>query len=110
MRVWWTISLRHKRNPMLLRRKLLPSVIEISKTIVYPNPSSDGKVNIVFEDANVSRDISVSDMSGRTVKQLKGVTANNITIDNLTPGMYSLRIVIPSTGDQSVEKIMVNKR
>ncbi len=83
---------------------------QIGKTIVYPNPSSDGKVNIVFEDANLSRDISVSDMSGRTVKQLKGVTANNITIDNLTPGMYSLRIVIPSTGDQSVEKIMVNKR
>ncbi len=83
---------------------------QAGKTIVYPNPSSDGKVNIVFEDATVSRDISVTDMSGRTIKQLKGITSNNITIDNLTPGMYSLRIVVPSTGDQSVEKIVVNKR
>ena len=83
---------------------------QIGKTIVYPNPSSDGKVNIVFEDAAVSRDISVSDMSGRTVKQLKGVTANNITIENLTPGVYSLRIVVPSTGDQLIEKIVVNNR
>ena len=83
---------------------------QLGKTIVYPNPTNDGKVNVVFEDGNVSRDISVSDMSGRTVKQLRGITNNNITIENLTPGMYSLRIVIPSTGEQSVEKIVVNKR
>jgi hypothetical protein len=80
------------------------------KTIIYPNPTADGKVNIVFEENNVSRDISVSDMTGRTIKQMKGVTANNITIENLTPGMYSLRIVIPGTGEQTVEKIVVNKR
>ena len=83
---------------------------QLGKTVVYPNPTNDGKVNIVFEDGNVSRDISVSDMSGRTIKQLRGITNNNITIENLTPGMYSLRIVIPSTGEQSVEKIVVNKR
>jgi len=81
------------------------------RTVVYPNPSSDGKVNIVFEDGgSVSRDIAVSDMSGRTVKLMKGVTNNNVTIDNLTPGIYSLRIVVPATGEQSVEKIVVNKR
>ena len=83
---------------------------QLGKTIIYPNPSSDGKVNIVFEETNVSRDISVSDMSGRIVKQLKGVTNNNITIENLAPGMYSLRIVTQSTGDQTVEKIVVNKK
>jgi|CXWL01.1.fsa_nt_gi hypothetical protein len=83
---------------------------QLGKTIVYPNPSINGRVNVVFEEANVIRDISVSDMSGRTVKQLKGVTNNNITIENLAPGMYSLRIVIPATGEQVVEKIVVNKR
>ncbi len=80
------------------------------QTIIYPNPSNDGKVNIVFEERNVSRDISLTDMSGRNIKQLKGVTSNNITIDNLTPGLYSLRIIIPGTGEQTVEKIVVNKR
>ncbi|MEO7922618.1 MAG: T9SS type A sorting domain-containing protein [Chitinophagaceae bacterium] len=83
---------------------------QTGKTVVYPNPTNDGKVNIVFEDANVSRDISVSDMSGRTVKQLRGITNNNIQIDNLTPGIYSIRIVVTATGDQTVEKIVVNKR
>ena len=83
---------------------------QTGKTVVYPNPTNDGKVTIVFEDANVARNISVTDISGRTVKQLNNVSNNNITIDNLTPGMYSVRIVVPATGDQSVEKIVVNKR
>src|SRR6185436_4285155 len=41
------------------------------KTIIYPNPSSDGKVNIIFEDVNAIRDVSVTDMSGRMIKQMK---------------------------------------
>jgi hypothetical protein len=48
-------------------------------------------------------------MSGRVIKQWKGVTNNNIQIDNLAPGMYSLKIVVSETGEQSVEKIIVSK-
>ena len=80
------------------------------KTIVYPNPSSDGKVNIIFEDMNGIRDISVSDMSGRVIKQMRGVTNNNITIDNLSAGFYTVRVVNNETGEQTVEKFVVNKR
>jgi hypothetical protein len=83
---------------------------QAGNTIVYPNPSFDGRVNIVFEDATVARDASLSDMAGRILKQWKGVTNNNIQIDNLTPGMYSLRIVVPETGEQSVQKIIVSRR
>jgi hypothetical protein len=83
---------------------------QLGKMIVYPNPSFDGKVRIVFEETTGVRDVSVSDMSGRTVKLLKGITNNNLEIDNLTPGVYSLRVVIRETGEQSIEKIIVNKR
>lgn len=82
----------------------------MSKVTVYPNPSSDGKVNIIFDDVNVTRDISVTDMSGRVIKLMKGITNNNVVIDNLTPGMYSLRIIVVATGEQVVDKIVVNKR
>ncbi len=78
--------------------------------IIYPNPTSDGKVNVVFEEKNTVRDLTVVDMSGRTVKQMKNITANSVQIDNLTPGMYTIRILIPATGEQTVEKIVVNKR
>lgn len=80
------------------------------RTIVYPNPSSNGKVNVVFEETNVIRDVTLFDMSGRAVKQWRAITNNNIQIDNLTPGIYSLRILATETGEQSVEKIVVNKR
>jgi len=78
--------------------------------IVYPNPTNDGKVNVVFEDKNVIREIALIDMSGRVVKQMKNVSNNNIVIDNLLSGMYTLRVYVPATGEQAVEKIVVNKK
>jgi hypothetical protein len=83
---------------------------QIGKTIVYPNPTADGRVNVVFEDASVTRNIAVVDMSGRIITQSSNITNNNITIGNLMPGMYSLRVMVPETGEQTVLKIVVNKR
>jgi hypothetical protein len=77
---------------------------------VYPNPSVDGRVNVVFDDAVAVRNVSVLDMSGRVVRQVNGITNNNITIENLNPGMYTVRVVVPETGAQGVQKIIVNKR
>lgn len=83
---------------------------QLGKTIIYPNPSHSGKVNVVFEDASGTREISVMDISGRMVRQIKGITNNNSTIENLNPGMYTIRIVAVETGEQVVEKVVVNKR
>lgn len=80
------------------------------KTIVYPNPSSDGKVSILFDDVSGIRDISLTDLSGRVIKQMKGITNNSIQIDNLTPGFYTIRIMNTETSEQVVEKFIVNKR
>jgi hypothetical protein len=82
---------------------------QMGQLIVYPTPTTDGKVNVSFEDAAI-RDITVSDMSGRVIRQMRGVSNNNITIENLTPGMYNLLVIIPATGEQAVAKIVVNKR
>ena len=81
-----------------------------SNTIIYPNPSGDGKVNIVFEGANSLRDVSLMDVSGKTLRQWKGVTNNNIHIANLNAGFYTVRIVNVETGEQVIEKFIVNKR
>jgi len=80
------------------------------KTIVYPNPSNDGKVNVVFPDVNTIRDVSLMDMNGRIVRQWKKIANNNIQIDNLTAGFYTIRIVETETGEQTVEKIVVKNR
>ncbi|HQV55417.1 MAG: T9SS type A sorting domain-containing protein [Chitinophagaceae bacterium] len=78
--------------------------------IIYPNPSTDGRINVVFDEGNAVRDISVQDMSGRVVKKISGVTNSNIQIENLTPGMYTIRVFERTTGAQTVQKIVVNKR
>jgi len=80
------------------------------KTIVFPNPSSDGKVNVVFEDKDVTRDVSLLDINGRMIKQWKNVLSNTLQIENLISGFYTLRIINTETGEQIVEKIVVKNR
>jgi Ice-binding-like/Secretion system C-terminal sorting domain len=77
------------------------------KIIVYPNPSANGQVSILFEDKEGIRDITLSDMIGRTVKEWQGITKNTLQITNLVTGIYTLRVIMRETGDQSVEKIIV---
>ncbi len=83
---------------------------QVGKITIYPNPSGDGKINILFDDANVTRNISISDMSGRMIKEIRSISNNNITITNLQPGMYTVKIAVAETGEQVVQKIVVNKR
>ncbi len=83
---------------------------QAGKIIVYPNPSFDGRTKIVFEDVSGTRDVSITDISGRMIKQWTGITNNNLEVDNLTPGFYSLRVVVRETGELSIEKIVVSKR
>ena len=80
------------------------------KTIVYPNPSNDGQVNVVFEDKDVSRNVSLTDVNGRVIKQWKNVLSNTLQIENLLTGFYTLRIINSETGEQIVEKIVVKDR
>lgn len=80
------------------------------KTIVFPNPSNDGNLNVVFEDKDVSRNISLTDVNGRIIKQWKNVLSNTLQIENLLTGFYTLRIINSETGEQIVEKIVVKSR
>jgi Secretion system C-terminal sorting domain len=83
---------------------------QMNRISIYPNPSSDGKVNIVFDEPNGSRDISLIDMAGRVVKQWKGSRSPNLQMVNLVPGMYSLLVIDLETGKQDVQKILINRR
>jgi hypothetical protein len=79
------------------------------KTIISPNPSTNGMVNVTFE-ASAKRDLQLTDMNGRMLKQWNGYNDNSLQLTNLTPGIYQLRIVDKETGTQSIEKIMVVNR
>jgi hypothetical protein len=76
-------------------------------TIVYPNPSNNGTVNIVFKDNESVKDISLMDSYGRVIRRWNGVTSNTIQIENLGAGMYNVRIVNRISGEQETQKIVV---
>jgi len=89
--------------------RIVRSETQENKVMVFPNPSKDGNINILFDDSRANRDVIVSDMSGRIVKQYTGVTTSNLRVDNLMPGVYSLRIVNQSNGKATIEKVVINR-
>jgi hypothetical protein len=78
-----------------------------SGNLVFPNPSRDGRMNVVFGDAGMLRDIKLTDMAGRVLKCWTGYQNNDLVIENLSPAIYNLIIVVKSTGERSNEKIVV---
>lgn len=80
-----------------------------SEIIVYPIPSLDGRVNVVFDDAKGTRDVSLIDMSGRLLRQWKALTSNTFQIDNLRQGVYTLRIQNVQTGEVAARKLIVTR-
>jgi hypothetical protein len=84
---------------------------EIKNTVLlYPNPSNTGKVNVVFDNANGLHDVLVSDATGRTVKTFKGISTNNVAIEGLNEGFYSVQVIDRTTNAVQVEKIVIQKR
>lgn len=80
-----------------------------SRTIVYPNPSSNGAFNIAFDNVSTFKNVYLSDVSGRMLKQWKNV-ANNLQVADLKPGVYTLRIVDVQSGVQTTKKVIINKQ
>lgn len=80
-----------------------------SKLTVYPNPSSTGRINLVFDNNSV-RDISVIDLNGRVVKQLRGESSSNVLLDLPQDGFYQVQITDRNTGEFMNEKLVVKKR
>jgi hypothetical protein len=80
------------------------------KLLVYPNPSTDGKVTLSFKNAAGTHNITIADGSGRIIRQWKGMMGDNLTVDNLASGFYSISVIVQETGEQMVEKIIVKRQ
>ena len=76
--------------------------------IIYPNPSETGRINVVFEDQG-QKNVQVSDMTGRVVRTLKGIS-NNVSIEGLESGVYSIKVTDLSSSALRIEKVVIKKR
>ena len=80
-----------------------------SKVVVYPNPTSTGKVTLAFESAS-EKDVIVNDMTGRMVKRFTSIKDNSLVIENLKEGFYTIQILEKATSSVSIEKVVVKQQ
>jgi Secretion system C-terminal sorting domain len=73
---------------------------------VYPNPSR-GTANVAIPEGVGIMDISLNDLTGKSVQRWNSVNMRSLQLSNLKPGIYMLRINFRESGDQVVERIVV---
>jgi hypothetical protein len=71
-----------------------------SKLMLFPNPGTNGKVNVIFQDESSAKSVIVYDATGRAVKTLKNIVGSSLTIEQLTPGVYNIQVI--NTASQTV--------
>jgi hypothetical protein len=75
---------------------------------VYPTPSQNGAVTLSFADTE-SKDILVSDISGRIVRKMRDVVTNRSFISGLQGGIYILKVIHNTNSQSEVSKIIVSR-
>jgi Secretion system C-terminal sorting domain len=77
--------------------------------LLYPNPNN-GQFAIRLDGVNKSFNAVITDMSGKTIKQLSLTNNNNINISGLSAGTYIIHIPdVFGTGESFTEKVVVIK-
>ena len=79
---------------------------EISKVTVYPNPGTSGNMNVMFGSSAI-RDIVITDLSGKVVKQWNSYRDDNMAIGGLRTGVYMLIITNKTTSEKLAHKLVV---
>jgi hypothetical protein len=77
-------------------------------SMVYPNPSN-GAVNISRTANGKKMNVQVIDMAGRMIQQFTNITDSNFKVNISKSGMYSIKITYPESGEQSVQRIVIER-
>jgi hypothetical protein len=75
-------------------------------SMVFPNPSTRA-VNISRTANGTKMNIQVIDMSGRMVQQYTNITDSNFKFNISKSGVYNIKMTYPETGEQSVQRIVI---
>ena len=74
---------------------------------MFPNPGSNGKINLLFQDEVAPKNIMIYDATGRAVKSFKNVLSANLTVDQLRPGVYNIQVINTTTQVISSDKFII---
>jgi hypothetical protein len=87
--------------------RLVKGLDQPGSVIVYPNPSTDGQLNIVLDNMEGGADMRLIDMNGRVIKQWINVTTNRLNINYISSGMYTLRVWMKGATEPQHIKVIV---
>lgn len=77
------------------------------KLMLFPNPGTNGKINLMFNEEMSSKDVLVYDANGRVVKSYRNVVSNSIMIQQLPAGVYNVQVKNNATQTVSAEKFII---
>jgi len=77
-----------------------------SQMIIYPNPSN-GLARISLPIQSGKTDISLEDFTGKAIQRWNDYSANTLQINNVRPGIYLVRVRFQETGEQLIDRLIV---
>jgi hypothetical protein len=80
---------------------------QAGKLMVFPNPGTGGKINVILGDENSSKDVLVYDANGRVIKSFRNVKTTNLLLDQLKPGIYSIRVKDLASATVTSDKFII---
>jgi hypothetical protein len=87
--------------------RIVKGLAEVSKLLMFPNPGSNGKINLLFQDEVAPKNVLIYDAAGRAVKSFKNVLSSNLTIDQLKPGVYSIQVINTTSQVVTSDKFII---
>jgi len=95
-------------TPTISVAKGVHGIDESARITVYPNPGTSGNTNVLF-GSSATRDIIISDLSGKIVKHWSNYHDDNMAITGLDAGIYMLVVINKATTEKQTQKVVIIK-
>lgn len=87
--------------------RIIKGLGEVSKLLMFPNPGTNGTINVMLQDEVAPKNIIIYDATGRAVKSFKNFVNASLTIDRLKPGVYNIQVINTTTQVVSSDKFII---
>ncbi|MES1221134.1 MAG: T9SS type A sorting domain-containing protein [Bacteroidota bacterium] len=79
---------------------------EAGRILIYPNPSAQGTVNVVF-DSFGKKDIQLTDINGKVQLKWNDYSSGQLQVNKLRSGVYLLNVTDLINNSKTIKKIVV---
>jgi hypothetical protein len=80
---------------------------EMPDLSVFPNPTSNGTLNIKLKETGEARDVSIVNMQGSVIKNWADNVTDNLSVEGLQTGFYTIQVIEKKTGNKKTSKFVV---